>query len=78
LLFVFCGRGMPLNKPEIKEAQRLTEQAEAQIATQLAMVERMKRAGFSTEVAEEALRTMREIVAQMHERLRTLTGGKIR
>jgi hypothetical protein len=68
---------MPHNKPEIKEAQRLAEQAEAQVTSQIDMIERMKRAGLSTGVAEEALRTMRKIVIQMGERLRTLTGSKI-
>jgi hypothetical protein len=69
---------MPHNKPEIQEVQRLAEQAEAQVATQRDMIERMKHAGLSTEIADEALRTMRKIVVQMHERLRTLTNGKIK
>jgi hypothetical protein len=72
------SHGMPNTKPEIKEAQRLAKQAEAQVASQLDMIERMKRSGLSPEVAEEALRTMRNIVVQMRGRLRRMIGGENR
>jgi len=60
---------------DIDEAQRLSKQAEQQVASQQEMIARMHRAGLSTDVAEEALRTIRKIVEQMHARLRTMTGG---
>jgi hypothetical protein len=65
---------MKHSKAEIEEAQRLAKQAEAQVASQMEMIERMTRSGLSTDVAEEALRTMRKIVDQMHARLRSMTG----
>jgi hypothetical protein len=61
-------------KAELEEARRLAEQAEAQVSSQLEMIERMKRSGISTDVAEEALRTMRKIVNQMQARLISMTG----
>lgn len=66
--------GMKHTSIEIEDARRLAEQAEAQVATQLEMIQRMERAGLSTAVAEEALRTMRKIVDQMRARLRSITG----
>ena len=39
------------------------------------MIERMKRSGLSTAVAEEALRMMRNIAEQMHARLKNMTGS---
>ena len=65
---------MKHSEAEIEEARRLAEQAEAQVSSQLEMIERMKRSGLSTDVAEEALRTMRKIVDQMQARLRSMTG----
>jgi outer membrane protein TolC len=65
---------MKHSKAEIEEACRLAKQAEAQVSSQLEMIERMKRSGLSTDVAEEALRTMRKIVDQMQARLRSMTG----
>jgi hypothetical protein len=61
-------------KPEIEEARRLAKQAEGQVASQLEMIERMKRSGLSTAIAEEALRTMRRISEQMDARLKSMSG----
>jgi hypothetical protein len=65
---------MKPSKAELEEARRLAKQAKGQVAAQLEMIERMKRSGISTDVAEEALRTMRKIVDQMRARLRSMTG----
>jgi hypothetical protein len=65
---------MKHSEAELEEARRLAKQAEAQVSSQLEMIERMKRSGISTDVAEEALRTMRKIVDQMRARLRSMTG----
>jgi hypothetical protein len=65
---------MKHSKAELEDARRLAKQAEAQVSSQLEMIERMKRSGLSTDVAEEALRTMRKIVDQMQARLRSMTG----
>lgn len=68
---------MKHSKAKIEEARRLAQQAEAQVAAQLEMIERMKRSSLSTEVAEEALRTMRKIVNQMRTRLRSMSDAGI-
>lgn len=65
---------MKHSKAELEDARRLAKQAEAQVSSQLEMIERMKRSGISTDVAKEALRAMRKIVDQMRARLRSMTG----
>jgi hypothetical protein len=39
------------------------------------MIERMKRSGLSTDVAEEALRIMQNIAEEMHARFKSMTGS---
>ena len=65
---------MSRTKADIEEARRLAKQAEGQVASQLEMIERMKRSGLSTAIAEEALQTKRRIVDQMHARLKSMSG----
>jgi hypothetical protein len=60
---------MKYNAAEIEEARRLAQQAEGQIAAQIEMIDRMRRSGLSTAVAEEALRMMRKLHVDLMTRL---------
>ena len=60
---------MKYTAAEIKEARRLAQQAEGQVKAQQEMIDRMKRCGLSTAVAEEALRMMRKLHADLMTRL---------
>ena len=62
---------MSCSQPDFEQSRRLAEQAEDQVKVQLDMIERMKRSGLSTAVAEEALRMMQRIARQMQARLKT-------
>jgi hypothetical protein len=64
---------MKYTQATIDEARRLAQQAEDQLATQLEVIEPMKRSGLSTAEAEEALRVMRNIADQLHARLKSMT-----
>jgi hypothetical protein len=66
---------MKFTQATIDEARRLAQQAEEQAASQLEMIERMKRSGLSTDVAEEALRIMQNIAEEMHARFKSMTGS---
>ena len=55
--------------PQLEELRRLAQQADDQVNAQLEMIERMKRSGLSTAVAEEALRIMMQIRDQMRARV---------
>jgi 50S ribosomal subunit-associated GTPase HflX len=65
---------MSRSKADIEEARRLAKQAEGQVASQLEMIERMKRSSPSTAIAEEALQTMRRISEQMDASLKNMIG----
>ena len=60
---------MKYTAAEIKEARRLAQQAEGQVKAQQEMIDRLKRSGLSTAVAEEALRMMRKLHADLMTRL---------
>ena len=47
---------MSCSQSAFEQSRRLVEQGEDQVKAQLEMIERMKRSGLSTAVAEEALR----------------------
>jgi hypothetical protein len=66
---------MSRTEADIEGARLLAKQAEGQVASQLEMIERMRRSGLSTAVAEEALQTMIKLVGQMHARVRSMTGS---
>jgi hypothetical protein len=56
---ILLQKSMKYAAAEIEEARRLVQQAEGQVTAQLEMIDRMKRSGLSTAVAEEPLRMMR-------------------
>ena len=55
--------------PQLEELRRRANRADDQVKTQLEMIERMKRSGLSTAVAEEALRTMIHMRDQLRARV---------
>lgn len=61
----------------IEEARRLAQQAEVQVTAQLEMIERMKRSELSTAVAEEALRMMQKLHADLMKRLNGMLDVKV-
>ena len=68
---------MKYTAAEIEEARRLAQQAQGQVAAQIEMIDRMKRSGLSTAVAEVALRMTRKLHADLATRLRGMFGGKV-
>jgi hypothetical protein len=60
---------MKTGGPQLEEFRRLAKQADDQVKTQLEMIERMKRSGLPTAVAEEALRTMIHLRDQLRARV---------
>ena len=60
---------------DLSELRRLAQQVDAQIVSQLDVIERMKLTGFSTAEAEEALRFLRRCAAEVHRRLKLLTAA---
>lgn len=66
---------MEFTVAQIEEARRLAQQAETQVTAQVEMIDRMKRSGLSTAVAEEALRMMRKLHADLLKRLKGMLGG---
>ena len=67
---------MKYTAAETKEARRLAHQAEGQVTAQIEMIDRMHRSELSTAVAEEALRMMRTLHADLMTRLNGMLGGK--
>jgi hypothetical protein len=74
---MLCKQSMKFTAAEIEEAGRLAQQAEGQIAARIEMIDRMKRSGLSTAVAEEALRMMRKVHADLMTRLNGMLGVKV-
>jgi hypothetical protein len=55
--------------------RRLAKQADAQISAQLEMIDGLIRSGLPSDAAEEALRAMRRVAADLHGRLKVLTAA---
>jgi hypothetical protein len=58
---------------ELQALRRLAKQADAQISAQLQLIDGLMRAQFPTKDAEEALRAMRRLAANLHGGLKVLT-----
>jgi hypothetical protein len=54
--------------------RRMAKQADAQISTQLQLIDSLMRARLPTKDADEALRAMRRVAADLHGRLKVLTA----
>jgi hypothetical protein len=70
-------KSMEYTVAQIEEARRLAQQAQTQVTAQVEMIDRMKRSGLSTAVAEEALRMMRKLHADLLKRLKGMLGVKV-
>jgi hypothetical protein len=55
--------------------RRMAKQADAQISTQLQLIDSLMRARVPTKDADEALRAMRRVAADLHGRLKVLTAA---
>jgi hypothetical protein len=69
---ILLQKSMKYTAAEIEEACRL----EGQVRAQIEMIARMKRSELSTAVAEEALRMMRKLHADLMTRLNGMLGVK--
>lgn len=58
----------------LQELRRLVKQADAQISTQLQLIDSLMRARLPTKDADEALRAMRRVAADLHGRLKVSTA----
>jgi hypothetical protein len=59
----------------LQALRRLAKQADAQISAQLEMIDGLMRAKLPTDAADEALRAMRRIAADLQGRLKVLTAA---
>jgi len=59
----------------LQELRRLAKQADAQIAAQLQLIDGLMRAKLPIEDADQALKAMRRVAADLHGRLKVLTAA---
>ena len=58
----------------LQELRHLTKQADAQVSTQLQLIDRLMRAKLPSDDAREALTSLRRVAAALHGRLKVLTS----
>ena len=59
----------------LQALRRMAKQADAQISTQLQLIDSLMRAKLPTKEADEALRAIRRVAADLHGRLKVLTAA---